>query len=176
MRERTPTQLALKWGAILSVLGMISTALNYVLEAYRDNTVATIASVVGLLVSTIVYVLAMKAARTNNEGYLTFGQGFEIGALVSAISGLLVAAFNGVYLRFISPETMQKLEQLQRQLALARGMTAEQYEKNIASASGQLSSSVGFLFILKFFVLLVLGIIISLIVAAFLRKEKSIFE
>jgi uncharacterized integral membrane protein len=176
MSQRTPTQLSLKWGAILGVLGMISTAANYLLEAYRDNTIATISLVVGIILSTLVFVLAMKAARQNNDGYLTFGEGFEVGALVAAISGLLIAAFNGIYLRFIVPATVVKLEQFQRQLALSKGMTAQQYEKSITSAAGQLSTSVGFLFILKFFVVLILGIIISLIVAAFVRKEKSIFE
>lgn len=59
---------------------------------------ATGVGILGIAVSIGLVVFALRSFRTVNNGYLTFGQGFGIGYVVSVLSAAIGSAVQAVYL------------------------------------------------------------------------------
>ena len=170
--EENPSQalIALKWGAIGGVAYMIYTTLLYVTELYGNSTMGWVSFALAI----VFIVLAMREYRTQNNGFMSYGEGLGVGTLVSAISGLLSATYGMIYTMFIDPTIPQKLQDKIQEQWEAQGLTDEQIEQ--ASEMMKWTQSPGMTFLFGMISAIVGGLIISLIVAAILKKNKPVFE
>ena len=93
---------------------------------------------------------AMKTFSTQNaavEGFTTYGKVFSYGLLTSLFSGIVLAAYNFIYMKWIAPETTESLkETTMAQLEQINGIDTsfiEMYMNNLEvwSAVGALISA-----------------------------------
>lgn len=99
-----------KWGLIF---GLISALVFIVTAAARINLgFAGIAVSWGVVIG--VFVLGIKEFRTDNEGYVSFGQGFSIAFVIALIGGVLRSAIQYVYL-MIDTEFLKWQQEIQAQ-------------------------------------------------------------
>lgn len=171
MEEKVSTaRVALKYGVLVSVVIMVYTTIINV-AGLSQNPVFSSLQFIFIIVA---IVLAMKNFRAENNGYMAYGEGLGLGTLLSAVMGLLVSAFSTFYNRFIDntiiPQAMDKVRaDMER-----KGLDDAQIDSAVEMA--QKFSSPGIMFIFGVFGTIITGFIISLIVAAILRKEKPVFE
>ncbi len=171
MEEKASSaRVALKYGVIIAILIMIySSVIN--VTGNSQNQILTSVSFVILLVGLI---LAMLNYREQNAGFMSYGEGLGLGALLSAIIGLLTAAFNMFYIQFIDNTIItQALDKVRSDME-ARGMDDSQIDQ--ALAMSQKFMTPGIMFALGIFGFILVGFILSLIIAIFIRKDKPVFE
>lgn len=171
MEEKTSTaRVALKYGVLGSVVIMVySTILN--VSGLAQNKVLSSLSFVLMLVA---IVLAMKDFKEKNSGFMTYGEGLGLGSLTSAVMGLLTSAFTMFYIQFIDNTLLaQGLDKVREDME-SRGMDDAQIDQ--AMELSQKFMSPGVVFVMGVFGYVVMGFIVSLIIAAIMRKEKPVFE
>ncbi|MCE7069371.1 MULTISPECIES: DUF4199 domain-containing protein [Dyadobacter] len=171
MEEQASTaRVALKYGVLASVVIMIySTIIN--IAGLSQNKMLSSLSFVFMVVA---IVLAMKNFREKNRGYMTYGEGLGLGTLVSAVMGLLSSAFSMFYMQFIDNTLLtQGMDQVREDME-RRGLDDSQIDQ--AMELSQKVMSPGVVFAIGVFGYIVMGLIISLVVAAIIRREKPVFE
>ncbi|WP_420151086.1 DUF4199 domain-containing protein [Spirosoma sp.] len=161
-------RIALKWGLILGISLSIITLIAYLTDQSSNPwfSALTALGVVACLVT------GMRDFRTQNGGYSTYGEGLSVGALLSAVAGLVSSLFNTFYTVLIDPTVQQRALDLARERMEAQGnLSDEQIDQ--AMEISQKFQSPGFTFIAGVFGTLIMGFLLSLIVAAFIRRNKT---
>lgn len=166
--QPSTARTALKWGAILGLVLMAITLIMYLTDQSTNPLFSglTLGAVVALLV------LAMRDYRTLNGGYMTYSEGLGIGALLSAVAGLLSSAFSTFYNVVIDPTVQQRAMDQAREKMEAQGNMSDESIDQAMEWSQKLQSP-GFTFIAGIFGTVIVGFLLSLIVAAFIRRNKA---
>ncbi|QRR02205.1 DUF4199 domain-containing protein [Dyadobacter sandarakinus] len=171
MEEKVSTaRIALKYGLLASVVIMIYTVIINV-TGFSQNQLLTSLSTVFVIVA---IVLGMKDFREQNKGYMSYGEGLGVGTLLTAVVGLLSSAFTLFYMQFIDPTLItQGLDKMRSDLE-KRGLDDAQIDQTMEVS--QRFMSPGIVFVSGVLLYVFMGLIISLIVAAIMRREKPVFE
>lgn len=171
MEEKVSTaRVALKYGVLGAVVIMIFTTIINV-AGLSQNKILSSLSFVFMIVA---LVLAMKDFREQNKGFMSYGEGLGLGTLASAVMGLLSASFTMFYMQFIDNTLLTQGMDKVRSDMEAKGMDDSQIDQ--AMELSQKFMSPGVVFALGVFMYIFMGFIISLIVAAIVRREKPVFE
>ncbi|GAB4022312.1 DUF4199 domain-containing protein [Spirosoma koreense] len=166
--QPSSARLALKWGGILGLVLILTTLVMYVSEQ-TANPIFSILTFVAMIAGLI---LAMRDFRTQNGGYMTWGEGVGLGALLSAVAGLLSATFITFYNVMIDPTVQQRALEKARERLEEQGKLSDEQIDQAMEISQKFQSS-GFTFIAGVFGTIFMGLLISLIVAAFIRRNKA---
>lgn len=168
MKTQTPNpnSAAIKWAVINLVTTII---LTYGIQSLNMDPNSSL-KYIGYLPFILFLILTQKEFQEQLGGYITFGQAFTAGLRYAIFTSLLLAVFVYLYLAVLSPDVFDKsLTASQSQMA-EKGMSQEQIDKamGIAKKYGPMFAAVGTVIIDIIF-----GIIISLIGAAIVKKERS---
>lgn len=168
MEKLSPTRVALKWGVILGISLMLVTLIMYLTDQGSNPWFGLLT----LVAMVSVLVLSMQEYRKLNGGFMTYGEGFGIGALLSAVGGLLSSLFNTFYNVVIDPSIQQRaFEQARERLEEQGNLSDEQIDQ--ALEISQKFQSPGFTFIAGVFGTIIMGAILSLIIAAIIRRNRN---
>lgn len=169
MNDKPSTaRVALKWGLILGVAQIIFSIIIFVSDNFGNTALGSIAYVLII----IGIVLAMREYRTLNGGYMTYGEGLSTGTLTAAISGLLSSLFSVFYMTVIDTGIMERvLEKSREQMEAQGNLSDEQIEQAIEVT--QKFQSPGILFAFGVLGAAFVGLLFSLIIAAFMRRNKA---
>lgn len=108
--EITKGAYSRKWGLIF---GLISSIVFIITAVARiDLGFAGIAVAWGVIIG--VFVLGIKEFRTDNEGFVSFGQGFSIAFMIALIGGIVRSVVQYVYL-MIDTEFLAWQQEMQAQ-------------------------------------------------------------
>lgn len=168
--QTTTTRTALKWGVIIGIINILySTAI--MVSGQIGNQAMGYA--VYLIIGVGIY-LALNDFKKENLGFISYGQGLGLGSMMSAIVGLLSSFYSFAYMKFIdSTITDQILKNAEREME-KKGLPDDQIEK--AMEYSKMFMSPGVMFIAGVFFTVFLGFILSLIIAAIMKKNKPVFE
>ncbi|MGA0559049.1 DUF4199 domain-containing protein [Larkinella sp. VNQ87] len=167
MEEKPSTaRLALKWGVISGVISMIFTTVVNLTGQFTHSAVPWIS----LVIAVVIIVLAMREYRTLNGGFMSYGEGVSLGALLSIISALVSITYSLIYTTFIDPTIRQQIMDKAREDLENRGMADDQIEQAMSFTEKLQSPGMQFVFGIIFAG--IFGLLISLVVAAFLRRKK----
>ncbi len=171
MEEKTSTaRVALKYGALSAVVIMVYSTILYVSGLSQNKVLSSLS----FLVMIVAIVWAMKDFREKNKGFMSYGEGLGLGALTSAVMGLLSSAFTMFYIQFIDNNLLaQGMDQVREDME-KRGMDDAQIDQ--AMELSQKFMSPGVVFVMGVFGYLLMGFIVSLIISAILRRDKPVFE
>ena len=106
-------------------------------------------------------------------GYIEYGKAFTVGMLTSLFLALIMGIYTFIFVKYIDPGAMEEGMALAEQKMMNKGMSDAEIEQGMAIA--RKFSGVG---LATFFVVLgyfVIGMIISLITAIFVKKEDTGF-
>jgi hypothetical protein len=169
-QENTPNLLknTMTYGAILGIALLIFTLVLYMTGLMFVKSIGYISWII-IIVGTF---LAIKNFRTQQEGFITYGRALGVGFLTILFASVIVAFFTYVLYSFIDPGLVEKtVEMARNQMAEKNNLTESQIDAAI-SISKKLMSP-GIMAILTIVSYAFFGIIISLIVAAFMKKENA---
>ncbi len=173
--QTTTTQTALKWGAIIGVFSIIQSVIGFVFNLDpTQGAYKWIASVLGIAVAIIGIVMAMRSFKEDNEGFMSYGQGLGIGAMMGGISGLIGGIFNYFYQTFIDPSFTEKIKEAQLAAMEEKGMSSEQIDQAMGIMNMFSNPSMTIVFAILGSILVYF--LVSLIVSAVQKNEKPVFD
>lgn len=108
MKTQSPSiqKIALNYGVLLGLFTIVLQVVSYALDAHIDRPWwLTFGQ---LLISIAIIVLGLKAFKSENNSYLTFGQSIKTGLAISLIAGIISVIFNYIFITFIDPDFIQK--------------------------------------------------------------------
>lgn len=168
----SPMPIIIRYGLILGALAILQILLQFTTGAmFTVGIVSMIVSIVGL-------VWAVKAHRNDDlGGQISLGRAFQVAFGAGAISSVIGAIFNYIYVTVINPNAVEQIKQQTEDMMLRMGTpedvvnqamekSAADFDK-MATMSG-LVSGVG--------MGLVMIAVISLIIALIMKRSRPIFE
>lgn len=168
--QPTVTATALRYGLLM---GLVSIVFWFALIV-TNQVGNSLLGVVPVVIYILIIVLAQRNFRARNGGFMSYGEGVGIGALVSLISGLLSTTFNFVY-RIIDPNmTEQVTEQMRAKFEEAGTMSDAQIDQAIAMSQKFSTGPIGF--VLGIVSAVLIGTILSLLISAILKNAKPEFD
>nr|WP_293837598.1 DUF4199 domain-containing protein [uncultured Arsenicibacter sp.] len=171
MEEKASSaRFALKWGLILAVGQILFSTALYVTDQMGNAGLSSLSYI--LIIA--VLVMAMRDFRTANNGYMSYGEGLGLSALIGAVSGLLSSAFSVFYTTVIDTEVMARLADRVREDLENKNIPDNVIDSQIEMM--QKFQSPGFLFIFGIVGMIAMSFIFALVIAAILRKNKPVFE
>ena len=168
--QPTVAATALRYGLLT---GLVSILFSFLLIATNQlgNSWLGLVSL-GIAIAGIV--LAQRDFRTRNGGFMSYGEGVGIGALLSLVSGLLGSTFSFAY-RAIDPGAFEQgIEQARAKMEAAGSMSDAQIDQAIAISQKFTSGPIGF--VIGIVSAAVIGTILSLIISAILKNAKPEFD
>jgi Protein of unknown function (DUF4199) len=164
----TTTKVGLKYGVFTAVALLL---VSFVAGLLLPGDSAGVFLTLFVFFAGIAY--GMIEFRRNNDNSMTFGQGFGLGMLVSAIVGLIHGTIAWLTLFMMGAKAID--EQKQKALVqLEKYYSDEEIEK--AKPMLEWMFSPGFMFFLSVIGFLFLGLIVTLFASMIFRREKSPFE
>ena len=175
-QKTSPSLIMLKWGAIGGLLSFIFTLITKYtgLEDDFSETLGWVSTIFTLLINVTILVLALREVRSENDGFMTYGQGLGSSALLGAIWGVIAGGFNYIYLQFIDQGVIQKQLDLARERLEEQGLTESQIED--AEKITKMMMGPGIQFVIVVLVTILFMFILGLIVSGVLKREKSVFD
>lgn len=167
--EQKPTvfQTGLKYGLILA---LITIGYSLILQLVGLAANRWLAFVLMVIFFGIVSYMGHKAFKEGGDGFMSYGQGLGIGAVIALVSGLLSSIFSAVYIKFIDNSVMEEAMQEQVEKMEEQGMSDAQIDQAMEMAA--MFQTPVMLVIFGLLWTLFIGFVISLIVAAITKNSN----
>jgi F0F1-type ATP synthase membrane subunit c/vacuolar-type H+-ATPase subunit K len=158
-------------GAILGAALLI-----YTLVLYMTNlTFSSVLGYVSYLIMIGGIVLGIKNFRDQEQqGFITYGRAIGIGMLTVLFASIIMAVFIYLLYTVIDPGLIEKAIEFSRNKMAAKNLTDDQIEAAINMTKKFMTPAfmvIGTIIGYGFF-----GLIFSLIISAFMKKEKGVFS
>jgi hypothetical protein len=164
-----------KYGVLALVITIVWTFIEHFLGYNTTNhETGQYARMVGAFVFYILIFVAIYQARKQQNGFLSFGQGFKVGATVSIIYSLGCCALYALYGELINTQYKPTLMAFERAKLVATNASATEIDakmKEVDMTSG--GSVLSYVFLVVFMFLI--GCVVSAVAALiFKRKAKTV--
>ena len=103
-----------RWALILGVASLAFNVILGFLGLYGNRTVGLL----GLVISVVIIVAAFAAYKNANGGYLRFGRGVGMSALIGLLGGLIAGVLLLIYMIGIDPSLMDQMQDAQVEQAI----------------------------------------------------------
>jgi len=162
------------WKANLTnglILGLIGVAYSLIMY-FLDLTTKQSLGYLFIIIEIVVLYFLVKSYRDNYmHGMITYGQALGAGMIICVYYAIIAAIFGYILYAIIDPGLIDKMLALSEEQNLKRGMTQEQIDLSMR-VTKKIMTPV-FMTIMAVLGNIFFGLIISLIVAAFVRKEGN---
>jgi hypothetical protein len=137
----------------------------------KDPAVQKINNFTNIAIPAVIIFLGIREQRAGEgNGYLTFGKGFSTGMMIALIGGVISTVFTYLYFTILNPGIVTYIKLKQEEEMLKRGMSESQVESMAENMDTW--TSPGMMTAFVFLGILLLGLVISLISSAILKKEN----
>ena len=168
MSAKINTNAIMNYGTIYGIVIIAMSLILYILGIENDGNfvfLINLAVTIGAL-----YFFMNKYKMEVGAGFISFITSFRLGILLTFFGGVITAFYNWVFLSFIDPSSIDEAKEKAYESAISNGKSAEQaitelemVEPFMTPIGMTLIALLGFL---------VMGLIISAIVSAFIKNEN----
>jgi len=173
----------IKWGLYYGLAGIAFSIIAYFVS--RDMLFGNgVAMGIGLALAIGAIVMAMKEVRTEQEGYLGFGEAMKVGLGVFVLGTLLSSLFQWVLFNFLDTSlieaskeyTIEAARTMSEKMGNMMSLPEEQMEEMVAQTEEQVANmgnpmSLGMIVQSWLLGSLIGGLPLSLIIAAIMKKS-----
>jgi hypothetical protein len=175
--EKIPSSVMLKSsatnGAILGLISILFVVITYMTgDIYTGSTWLNLLGI-AVSIAALIY-LALNYRKTVCGGYITYGNAFIYCWLTYIFAGVISVAFMVLLQTVIEPDYMEKMADVQREMMLKQGLSDSQVEQSMAIAAKFRTPL--FVAIAGLVGNALVGLVISLITAIFVKKDRPVFE
>lgn len=163
---------AMTYGLFVGIALIVLSLLTYIMGVIKPPFWVSLLQYV-IIIAGIVY--GTKKFRDEElGGEIAYSKALGFGVLICIFASIIVGIYMIIYMKFIDPEFMNKLMSIMEEEYAKAGLSEEQIDATMGMVSKMQSPiimALGTVFTFSF-----MGTIFSLVTAAFLKKEKPIFE
>ena len=157
-----------KWG-LIGAVGLIVVQLIIYMGTSINSNIAKVIQLLCYVVAIGIVVFGCVEERKAKGGYLNYGNAFKTGFLISLLAAVVFSAFLYIYLKFINHDTMQRLHDMALD-EIERQNQPEQNKEIGIKIAGLIATPGGSAFA-NLFAYTLLGVIVSLIIAAVVKRD-----
>lgn len=155
-------------GLILGMIGIVYTLVIY----FLDLTVNKVQGYVFLLILIVALYFLVKSYRDNYlHGYMTYGQAVGAGVVIFLYYSIIIAIFTYILYAIIDPGLIDKQLAAAEELMAKRGLPQEAMDAGLKVQEKMMKPEI--MAPVSIFGSMLYGIIMSLIVAIFVKKEGN---
>jgi len=155
-------------GLILGLIGIVYSLVMYFLDLSLNKT----QGYVFILVQIVVLFYLVKSYRDNYmHGMITFGQALGAGIIICLYYSIIIAVFSYILFAFIDTNLLDKMLAGTEERLIERGLPQAQIDAGMAVQQKLMKPA--FISGISIFGSMFQGLIMSLLIAAFVRKEGN---
>ncbi|MBN2349968.1 MAG: DUF4199 domain-containing protein [Bacteroidales bacterium] len=159
---------SLTYGAIIGIIMIIWTVLMFVLDLSLNRALGY----VSYLILIVGMFMGMKSYRDKVQGgTINYGKAFGIGVLICVIAFVISGIYSIIHVKFVDTTLIQRMMEMTEEKLLSRGISEEQIDMQMQMSAKFMKPVIMFLSATIFSV--IIGSIISLILAAFVKKDEN---
>ena len=163
-----PWKANLTNGVIFALIGIVYSLVIY----FMDLSFNKVQGWIFMVVQIIILYFLIKSYRDNYKfGYITYGQALGAGMIIFLYYAVIMALFTYILYTFIDPDLLDKQLAFTEEEMLKRGLPEAAVEAGMKVQQKIMRPAV--MAPLSIFGSMIQGLIMSLIVAAFVRKEGN---
>ena len=107
-------------------LGIISVFISLVVYATGNHLQPHWSiGVLSVIVMIAFIIMGMNKFKSDNGGFMSWGQAVKIGVGLTVVSTVIAIAYNQIFVNFIEPEYMSQVAALQEQTWVDQGMSSD---------------------------------------------------
>ncbi|WP_117884028.1 DUF4199 domain-containing protein [Aureibaculum luteum] len=159
----------MNYGLLLAFFTIIVSVINYAFgNAYEPHWSINVISLIAMVVAIF---LGIKEYKKQNGSFLSLGQGLKVGVGIALISAIISAIYIYIFAKFIEPDFVDNIIEIQRQKFLENPNMAEEMIDTIGENTRQyfFAYTIGSILIFSIF----LGFVVSLIVSLAMQKKED---
>jgi len=163
---------AANYGLILGLVIIIFTSLFYFLG---QSTRSSSMSFLPIVFTAVAITFGTKNLRDKFQGgYISYGRALGSGVLITLFGAVIQSFFTYVFFTYISPESLTLMLDTMEQAFIDQGQSEEQIAATMQMTKQFMGPTT--LAISGIFSAMLWGLILSLVSAAFVKRNESIFE
>lgn len=130
-----------------------------------------------MIIALSVIFFGVKSHRDNQlNGTITFGQGFKVGILISLVASFIYVVWWEIYMHFFMTDFAEQYASRTMEAAKASGATDEELAKKLeeTTAAQEMYGKFYFRVLITFSEIFPVGLLLSLVSAALLKKKEVV--
>jgi len=156
------------WGLILGFAGIIYNVILYMLDQNLNQNLGY----AGILITLVLLILGTRSFRDSiRGGVLPFGQAFGFGMVVIVVSSVIGIVYAYLLWTVIDPDILVKMNDMQVEKMLERGLPEDQVEQAMTVASKFMKP--GVMAAMGLVTSIFFGTILALIIAAIFKRDED---
>jgi hypothetical protein len=162
----SPFVASMGYGLILSLAMIVFSLVLFLLDLHMKpgiNYVSYLILIAGLLLA------QLNFRNKHLGGYITYGKAFNVGMLTSLCVAFIVGFYTYIFFKFIDPGAMELAMTMAEQRMMDQGSSEAEIEQGMNFI--QSMQTPGMFTFLAFAGNLLIGMVISLVTAIFVKKE-----
>lgn len=162
----------MNYGTLYGLCGVAVMLLFYLIGS---DIQSRIPSYLNYLLLIVFIYLGVKSYRDEElGGAITYGKSLGTGILIAMFGGIIIGVYTLVFFTYISPDMVDRImEEAQRSMT-EQGMSDEQIEMGLNMSRKFMTPM--WMFFFSVLGSMLMGLIFSLIISIFLRKEQNPFS
>ncbi len=170
--QRSQLKVAMNFGA-LSALASIAVFLLFYFIGIDIKS--KLPQYIGYLILILFIIIGIKSYRDNDlGGHISYGKALGTGTLIAICGGIISAVFTIIFFTYIAPDMAQKIMDAAQQQMADKGMSEEQIQMAMTYTAKFMSP--GWLFLFSLLGSALMGLIFSLFISIFMKKEQNPFN
>jgi hypothetical protein len=165
-KKQSLAMTTLGYGVILAVVVIIFSLIIFLINVDRQswiNYFSYVIIVVGI------YIAQLNYRNKYLNGFISYGQAFKVGFIMMIYVGIVMAIWTYIFTKFIDPGSIEEALRISEERMIDRGMSDLEIEQSWPFVKSMNNPVAWTIFALLGNILL--GVVISLITAIFVKKE-----
>jgi len=162
--------VCLGYGVLIALAIIVLSLVLYLMDLDQNKSLQYLSYLI--LIGGIILVQINYRNKYSN-GFIEYGKAFTVGMLSSVVLSVIMGVYTFVFFKYIDPGAMEEIMVQDEQQMMDRGMTDMEIEQGLAMAEKFQSAGM-----YTFFALagnFIIGVVISLITAIFVKREDKSF-
>jgi preprotein translocase subunit YajC len=169
-QQVTAKKFVLNYGILLGIVSVLFGVFMYVTNVYLDPSI--IYSIISFLILIVLITLAIKAFKTENNGFLSLSEALKVGIGAAVIGGIIAAVWSFALTTYIEPDYTNQVMEVQREKLIETQPEMTETQIEAAIGMGSKLSSPPIAFAISLIGNLFFGLIISLIVGLIMKNKN----
>jgi hypothetical protein len=153
------------------IMGVLFT-FNFMISLPKNTILSLLSYLIVAGIIFLMYKMSVQFRDKECEGYITYGKAFMFVIYTFFFAALISSLVKYFYFRFINPSYLDELlQESLKAMEMMKFKVDDEAYKQISDMMKPANMALQFIWVNMF-----LGMIVGLVMAAFVKKEKNIFE